>query len=79
MGRLSDILNGHGGNFNDQWNTTEAARDRRAASDRSARLNRATLDFITNGPGLETGIGCCSRRRRISPSSAARASWLMNC
>ena len=27
MGRLSDILNGHGGNFNDQWNSTEAAGD----------------------------------------------------
>ena len=25
MGKLSDILNGNGGNFNDQWNTTEAA------------------------------------------------------
>ena len=30
---------------------TEAARERRASSDRSARLNRATLDFITNGAG----------------------------
>ena len=28
---------------------TEAARERRASSDRSARLNRATLDFIANG------------------------------
>ncbi|MCX7410759.1 MAG: hypothetical protein NTZ32_22010 [Planctomycetales bacterium] len=31
---------------------TEAARERRASSDRSARLNRQTLDFITNGAGL---------------------------
>ena len=30
---------------------TEAARERRASPDRSARLNRATLDFITNGAG----------------------------
>ena len=27
MGRLSDILNGSGGDFNDRWNTTEAAGD----------------------------------------------------
>lgn len=27
MGKLSDILNGHGNNFNDQWNATEAAGD----------------------------------------------------
>ena len=27
MGKLSDILNGNGGNFNDQWNNTEAAGD----------------------------------------------------
>ena len=27
MGRLSDILNGGGGDFNDRWNTTEAAGD----------------------------------------------------
>lgn len=27
MGRLSDILNGQGGNFNDRWNSTEAAGD----------------------------------------------------
>ena len=27
MGRLSDILNGHGGNFNDQWDATQAAGD----------------------------------------------------
>ena len=25
MGKLSDILNGHGGDFNDRWNSTEAA------------------------------------------------------
>ena len=31
---------------------TEAARERRASSDRSARLNRATLDFIANGAAL---------------------------
>ena len=30
---------------------TEAARERRAAPDRSARLNRATLDFIRDGAG----------------------------
>jgi hypothetical protein len=30
---------------------TEAARERRASSDRSARLNRATLDFIRDGAG----------------------------
>ena len=30
---------------------TEAARERRASSDRSARLNRATLDFIASGAG----------------------------
>ncbi|MEK6260100.1 MAG: DNA primase [Planctomycetota bacterium] len=30
---------------------TEAARERRASSDRSARLNRATADFIRNGAG----------------------------
>ena len=27
MGRLSDILNGNGGNFNSQWDATEAAGD----------------------------------------------------
>ena len=27
MGKLTDILNGNGGNFNDQWNNTEAAGD----------------------------------------------------
>ena len=27
MGKLSDILNGSGGDFNDRWNTTEAAGD----------------------------------------------------
>ena len=27
MGKLSDILNGHGGNFNDQWDATQAAGD----------------------------------------------------
>ena len=27
MGKLSDILNGHGGDFNVRWDTTEAARD----------------------------------------------------
>ena len=27
MGRLSDILNGSGGDFNDRWNTPEAAGD----------------------------------------------------
>ena len=30
---------------------TEATRERRASSDRSARLNRATLDFIRDGAG----------------------------
>ena len=30
---------------------TEAARERRASSDRSARLNRSTLDFIRDGAG----------------------------
>ena len=28
--------------------------------------------------GVETGIGCCSRRQRTSPSSAARSNWLTN-
>ena len=27
MGKLSDILNGHGGDFNDQWNSTTEAGD----------------------------------------------------
>lgn len=27
MGKLSDILNGHGGGFNDVWNNTQAAGD----------------------------------------------------
>jgi len=47
-------------------------------TDRRGSTGQRSTSFGT-GPGVGTGIGCCSRRLRISPSSAARSNWLTNC